>query len=304
MADFSVFLQGFSASPPFDPDSPGDCYLESKDGTRFKVLRHVLVHSSPYFEKVLSDLSTSSPSDLPIFQIDEDPSILHALLIVLYPVHTIDFLDAPLLLELADRQEKYLIPETAMLLAVSKVIGFNKSGGATLRHPMELYSTTWRFGFSGETQFFSRYTHSIDLMDEKIVEALIRCSGGFKAYIALVELRQQRELALDNIVEAMEPRKHICSSHLASDKMFFVVVSMIKTAARNALQTPFPACYDAISFLGLQGPGNERTVTWCSACYNINGADRTKLSTQLQEAIRKYPQMTSIVPEINVWSNW
>ncbi|KAG8918439.1 hypothetical protein FRC01_001863, partial [Tulasnella sp. 417] len=271
---------GFSVPPPFDPDSPGDCYLESKDGTRFRVLRHVLVQSSPYFEKLLSDLPTPTPPDLPIFKIDENPSTLHALLIVLYPVHTTDFLDAPLLLELGDRQEKYLIPETAMLLAVSKVVGFNARGGATLRHPMELYASTWRFGFPKESQLFSRYTHSIDLMDEKIVETL-------------------RELALDNIIEALEPRKHICSSHLASDKMFFVVVSMIKTAARHALQTPYPVCADAISFLGLQAPG-ERTVTWCSSCYKA--ADRARLTTQLQEAIGKYPQMTSTVPEIDVWS--
>lgn len=302
MDDFSVLLQGFAVSPPFDQDSPGDCYFESTDGTRFKVLRHILVTSSPYFEKLLSDLSTSSSPDLPTLKIDETPRILHALLIVLYPVHTTDFLDASLLLELADRQEKYLIPETAMLLAASKVLGFSARSSVASKHPMELYAAAWRFGFLKETQYFSRYTHSMDLMDETVVETLVRSSGRFKAYIALVELRQQRERALDGIIEAMEPRKHICSSHLGSDQMFFDVVSMIKTAARNALQVPFPVCEEAISFLGLQGPSEERTVTWCSSCYK--SVDRTRLTTQLQKAIGKYPQMTSTVPEINVWSNW
>lgn len=291
MADLSIFLQGFAVSPPFDPDSPGDCYFESLDGTRFKVLRHVLVHSSSYFENLLNDLSPSNSPNLPIFKIDEETRVLHALLVVLYPVHIPDFLNAPLLLELADRQEKYRIPETALMLAVAKVLNVNTRDTASVEHPMDLYAMAWRFGFRRESQFFSRYTHFADVMDEKTVEILVRGSGKLKAYIALVEMRQQRELALDDIIAALEPRKYVCASHSASDKMFFVVISMMKTAARNALLQPFPACDDAISFLGLQGPGEERTVTWCSSCYG--GADRKMLAKHLREVIGKYPQTTS-----------
>ncbi|KAG8964178.1 hypothetical protein FRC05_004279 [Tulasnella sp. 425] len=290
MADLSIFLQGFAVSPPFDPDSPGDCYLESLDGTRFKVLRHVLVYSSSYFETLLSDLSPSNSPNLPIFKIDEETRILHALLVVLYPVHTADFLNAPLLLELADRQEKYRIPETALMLGVAKVLGVNTRDPASVEHPMDLYAMAWRFAFRRESQYFSRYTHFADMMDEKTVERLVTSSRKLKAYIALVEMRQQRELALDDIVEALEPRKYVCASHSAPDKMFFMVVSMMKTAARNALLHPFPACDDAISFLGLQGQGEERTVTWCSSCYR--GADREMLAKHLREAIGRYPQTT------------
>ncbi|KAG9007644.1 hypothetical protein FRB90_009327 [Tulasnella sp. 427] len=292
MADSPIFPPGFAVLPPFDPDSPGDCYLEALDGTRFKALRHVLVHTSPYFETLLRDLSPSNSPNLPIFKIDEEARLLHALLVVLYPVHTPDFLDGPLLVELASRQEKFGIAENALMLAVAKVLGLNTDDPSSVEHPLELYALSWRFGYPRESCYFSRLTHSIDLLDEGIAERLVRSSGRFNAYIALVDMCQQQEVALDGIVECLEPRKYICGSHSASDTMFAATVSMIKTAARNALLAPFPLCEDAISFFGLQGSGTDRVVTWCSTCYQ--GADSNRLTRNLRAAISKYPQTTTM----------
>ncbi|KIO26638.1 hypothetical protein M407DRAFT_24083 [Tulasnella calospora MUT 4182] len=77
----------FVTPPPFDDASPGDSYLQSREGATFKVLRHILINSSQYFERLYKDLSPTGPGDLPKLLIEEDAQTLHALLILLYPVH-------------------------------------------------------------------------------------------------------------------------------------------------------------------------------------------------------------------------
>ncbi|KAG8912261.1 hypothetical protein FRC00_004883 [Tulasnella sp. 408] len=289
--------------PPFDEASPGDCYLVSSDGLRFKASRHSLVHTSRYFEELFRRLPPStSHTDLPTFYFDEPARILHALLIVLYPVHTEEFIDVQQLLELMDRQEKYAIPETSMMYAISIIVGRNFNGPAPVDDVVDVYAIGWSRGWRRQVTHFSRFMHRVNLADQSIVDRLIRSSGSSKSYIALTELRHQRETALDGIIEALEPRKHFCPSHSSSDTMFFAFISMIKTAARNALLAPHPACDDAFEFLALQGTDENRTVTWCSACYSR--ADKVKLTNQLRAAIERYPQTISIMPETDAWAQW
>ncbi|KIO26634.1 hypothetical protein M407DRAFT_24079 [Tulasnella calospora MUT 4182] len=282
--------------PPFDHTSPGDCYLRSTDGTRFKVLRHVLVDASPYFADLLKEIPSSASSELPTLHIDEDARTLHAVLAFLYPVHIPDLLEAPLFLKLAELEEKYGIPEESFYLPLSTVVwAHHLRRTSSVEGAIDLFALTWRFGGRKACQFISRHTHSVDLNDTKIVEKLVLCSKSIESYMALMDLRRQREQALDDIIEALEPRKHLCSSHSSGDKIFFAFISIMKMAARNALLPAFPECRDAFSFLGLQGPDGIRTVPWCSNCYV--GADRAMLTKQLQEAISRYPQVISILPE-------
>ncbi|KIO15379.1 hypothetical protein M407DRAFT_35058 [Tulasnella calospora MUT 4182] len=289
--------------PPFDESSPGDCYFVSSDGIRFKVLRHSLVHTSRYFEEFFQYLPlATSCTDLPMFYFDENARILHALLIVLYPVHTPEFIDVQQLLELTKRQEKYAIPDTSMMFAISIIIGRNYTSPAPIDDVMDVYAIGWSRGWRKEVKHFSRFTHKVDLADQSIVDRLIRNSGSSKSYIALTELRRQRETALDGIIEAIEPRKHFCLSHSSSDTMFFAFISMMKAAARSALLEPRPTCNDAFEFLGLQGTDENRTVTWCSTCYSK--ADKARLTNQLKAAINRYPQTISIMPDGDAWAQW
>ncbi|KAG8992324.1 hypothetical protein FRB90_001044 [Tulasnella sp. 427] len=171
-----------------------------------------------------------------------------------------------------------------------------------MERPIELYALTWRFDAPTAARYTSRYTHGADLTDLALVEKLTSRAKSVEPYVSLTDLRRRREVALDDVVEALEPRRHLCAAHSSSDKMFFSFVAMIKTAARTALRAPFPVCHDAFSFLGLQGTEGGRVVTWCSACYA--GADRGRLTTQLQEAVAKYPQEVSIVPKDDAWKVW
>lgn len=289
----------FAVCPPFDGGSPGDCYLQSKDGTRFKVLRHTLANTSPYFADLLKEMPPSTPSELPTFHIDEDTKTLHALLVLLYPVHVPGLLEAPLFLKLAEREEKYGIPESRLIVSLATLIRvLQLRGTSPVEGAMDLFSLTWRFRAAKSCQFISRHTHAVDLTDKDTVENLLRSSKSIESYTALMDLRRQREFALDDIMEALEPRKHLCPSHSSVDKMFFAFISMMKMAARKALLDPFPACHDPFAFLGLQGTDGKRAVTWCSSCYA--SADRARLTKQIQEAISRYPQVISILPE-DVW---
>ncbi|KAG9048134.1 hypothetical protein FS837_000705 [Tulasnella sp. UAMH 9824] len=303
MADFMDATLGYAVSPPFDNASPGDCYFQATDGTRFKVLRHVLVDTSPYFAELLKDVSPSASPELPTFDIDEDAKTVHALLAFLYPVHVPDLLNGALILKLAEMEEKYRIPESRIALGFSTAMEiYYQDKTKPIERAIELFSLAWRFDSRQACQFISRHIHSVDLTNKSIVGKLVSCSKTIDSYIALTDLRRQREFALDGIIEALEPKKYLCPSHSSSDKMFFTFVSMMKTAARNALLAPFPTCRDAFSFLGIQGTDGIRVVTWCSSCYA--GADRTRLTTQLREAISRYPQMVSIVPDEDVWRVW
>ncbi|KAG8927931.1 hypothetical protein FRC01_006705, partial [Tulasnella sp. 417] len=237
----------FVVPPPFDESSPGDCYFMSSDGVRFKVLRHSLVHTTRYFEEFFQHVPPpTSQTDLPVFYFDEEARILHALLIVLYPVHTPEFIDVGQLLELLDRQEKYRIPDTSMMFAVSVVVGSNHNSPCPVDDDVAgVYAIGWSRGYRKGVKHFSRFLHRVDLADQTMVDRLIRISGSSKSYIALTELRRERETALDGIIEALEPRKHFCVSHSSSDTMFFAFISLMKTAARNALLEPLPVCDDA-----------------------------------------------------------
>ncbi|KAG8918438.1 hypothetical protein FRC01_001862 [Tulasnella sp. 417] len=284
---------GRAGPPPFDNASPGDCYLQSTDGTQFKVLRHVLVDASPYFADLLKEMQSSTSSELPTLHIDEDARTLHAVLAFLYPVHVPDLLEAPLFLRLAALEEKYGIPEANLYLPLATVVWTHHlRRTSSVDGAIDLFALTWRFGGSKACQFISRHTHSVDLNDKAIVGKLARSSKSIESYMALMDLRRQREQALDDIIEALEPRKYLCPSHSSADKMFFAFISIMKTAARSALLPAFPECNDALSFLGLQGSDGIRTVTWCSDCYA--GADRARLTNQLREAISRYPQVISM----------
>ncbi|KAG8918085.1 hypothetical protein FRC00_012887 [Tulasnella sp. 408] len=293
----------FVVPPPFDESSSGDCYFVSSDGIRFKVLRHSLVHTTRYFEDFFQDVPPStSHGDLPAFYFDEKAITLHSLLIVLYPVHTEEFIDVQSMLDLIERQEKYAIPDSTMMHAVSVIVGRSYAGPAPVDDVMDVYAIGWSSGYRNEVKHFSRFTHRVDLTDQNIVDRLIRNSGTSKSYMALMELRREREAALDGLIEALEPKKHFCLSHSSSDTMFFAFISMIKTAARNALLEPCPICLDAFEFLGLQGTDETRTVTWCSTCYSK--ANKEKLTNQLQAAIERYPQTISILPDGDFWGQW
>ncbi|KAG8918437.1 hypothetical protein FRC01_001861 [Tulasnella sp. 417] len=264
MAEVMDSMYGYAVSPPFDSASPGDCYFRATDGTRFKVLRHVLVDASPYFADLLKEVSTSTSSELPTFDIDEDARTLHALLAFLYPVHVPDLLDGPLLLKLAEIEDKYHIPGTGIALGFSTAMEiYFADKTKPIERAIDLFSLAWRFNTSQGCRFISRHTHSVDLTNKSTVEKLISNSQSVESHIALAELRRQREFALDDIMEALEPKKHLCQSHSSSDKMFYTFTSMMKTAARNALLAPFPVCQDAFSFLGIQGTDGIRVVTWC-----------------------------------------
>ncbi|KIO26614.1 hypothetical protein M407DRAFT_24060 [Tulasnella calospora MUT 4182] len=285
--------EAFLAPPPFDEGSPGDCYLQSSEGTTFKVLRHVLIHSSRYFERLFEGLPPSRPRDLPKLHVEEDAPTLHALLIILYPVHE----DATKIgiehtLKLIEIQDKYNIPGSAMTFFLTSIIGINvqKARDGLIDDPTGLYSLAWRIGFQLEAQLFSHHLHGIDLNDEKVAGELVRNSNSLKAYIALSDLRRRREAALDDIIEALEPRKHFCVAHSGSDMMFFAFISLMKNASRNALVAPWPQVNEggAISFLGLQSEDESRAVAWCSSCYA--GVDMRRLSDRLQKAVEKYPQ--------------
>ncbi|KAG8906168.1 hypothetical protein FRC00_012785, partial [Tulasnella sp. 408] len=266
-------------------------------GVTFKVLRHVLIQSSRYFERLFEDLPPSGADDLPKLHMEEDTLTLHALLVILYPVlGDITKTDIERTLKVVEIQHKYNIPDTAMMFFISNIIGINveRARDGLIDSPMAMYSLAWRFGFQLEGQVFSRQLHGIDLNDEKIVDEIVKHAGSVKAYTALYDLRRRREAALDDIIEALESRKHFCSAHSGSDTMFFAFIFLIKNAARNALLAAWPQVSEqgAISFLGLQGEDESRAVAWCSSCYA--GADKEKLSDRLQKAIGKYPQDISM----------
>lgn len=291
--DLIFSRRAFEPPPPFDNASPGDSYLQSRDGVIFKVLRHVLTNSSRFFERLFEDLPHTEPGDLPKLRVEEDARTLHALLILLYPVHAdATTIDTEHTLKIVEIQEKYNVPDTTMMFFLGSVIGINvkKSREGSIDDPMGLYSLAWRFGFQLEVQLFSRHLHGIDLNDETIADNLLRHAGSVKAYIALSDLCRRREAALDDIIEALEPRKHFCAAHSSSDTMFFTFISLMKNAARNALLGPWPQVNEeeAISFLGLQSEDENRAVGWCSSCYA--DADKTRLSGRLQKALEKYPQ--------------
>ncbi|KAG8946529.1 hypothetical protein FRC04_011587 [Tulasnella sp. 424] len=295
----------FVVPPPFNDASPGDCYLQSLEGVRFKVLRHVLTNSSRYFERLFEDLPPSAPGDLPKLLMDEDTRTLQALLILLYPVHAeISFIDIAQTLKIVEIRDKFNISDGPMSFVLTSIVGTNVIRDGPLEDPIGLYSLSWRFGYQPEVQVFSRHLHGIDLNDQDLVNRLIHHAGSVKAYTALYDLHRRREAALDNIVEALEPRKHFCPAHSASDTMFFAFISIIKNAARNALLSPRPKVNEggAISFLGLQSEDEMRAVTWCSACYA--GADKIKLSSRLQAAVEDYPQEIKIVPGRDIRNDW
>ncbi|KAG8982819.1 hypothetical protein FRB90_006527, partial [Tulasnella sp. 427] len=262
----------FVVLPPFDLNSLGD------------FLNHVLVDNSesPYFAELLKETPTTSQSLLPVFKVEDDSRTLYAALTCLYSAHVQDLLDTSLFLKVIDAQEKYGIPETRLSLPILALIQkIRLQSSNAVDEGIDLFALTWRFGQSKACQFISRHTHSADLTDKRTVEKILRLSKGVDAYISLTDLHRRRELALDDVIAAMEPKQHLCPSHSASDQRFFAVIAMLKTAFRIALFAPTPICQDVFSFLGLQGTDGLSPVAWCSMCYV--GADRARLTGRLQE---------------------
>ncbi|KAG8949858.1 hypothetical protein FRC04_008161 [Tulasnella sp. 424] len=185
----------FVVQPPFDSDSPGDCFLQSPEGTKFKAYKAILYAASPIFRDMFS--IPSRPSDasqpeteVPIIPVEEDAETLQTMLQMLYPIDLPTIKSVSLAGKLVRAFDKYFISMTKLQYYLRSILNLDQ---VLEKDPLACFAISWKLGLEPEAVKASRYTHDANLSDMAVAEAIVSGSGDLAALVALWDLRYRRE---------------------------------------------------------------------------------------------------------------
>ncbi|KAG9031367.1 hypothetical protein FS837_002983 [Tulasnella sp. UAMH 9824] len=283
----------FVVKPPFHSDSPGDCIIQTADGTQFVVYRVILSLASSVWNDMFSlPQSSEAPSEEhPVIPVDEDPETMETLLTMLYPMQPPRIESYDLAIKLVQACDKYFINSSRLSTFLHDIL---RSTHALENDPLGVYALAWRLQMEEEVKIASRYTHRLDLYDQRVVEELMRRTGGLNAVMALWEMRRRREAAVDGIARLMElgQEAFVCPSHQNSYGK--VPASNIVTeylgarlSVTEVLKEPYPVCKSLQQFFGRTMSPDSYNCVNCKQSVDRKVRD---IITSTNEALEKFPQ--------------
>ncbi|KAG9038029.1 hypothetical protein FS837_001321 [Tulasnella sp. UAMH 9824] len=287
----------FVVKPPFHSDSSGDCIVQTADGTQFVVYRVIISLASSVWNDMFSlpQPSEALSGERPVIPVDEDPETMEALLMMLYPMQPSRIDSYDLAIKLVQAYDKYFINSSRLSTFLHDIL---RSTNALENNPLGVYALAWRLQMEEEVKIASRYTHCLDLYDQRVVEELIRRTGGLNAVMALWEMRRRREAALDGIAKLVELNTggFQCSSHDHKNRsnnasQIVDAYLRVRSSVAKALQDPYPVCKSLQQFFG-------RTVSpnsfGCSDCKQYVERKGREIIASANEAIEKFPQTIQV----------
>ncbi|KAG8920733.1 hypothetical protein FRC01_000616 [Tulasnella sp. 417] len=249
---------------PFDEGSEGDCIIKASDGVNYKLNRVILRHGSPVW-KDMFDLpqpcpngapTNSKPHDLPFIELSEPSTTLLPLFRLLYPISKDQVPTFELALDLFLAYDKYDIDISHLAPYLADLL----SHPSLQNYPLEAYGLAWRLQKGDIVGAASRYLHQVNLEKKETKDKLLRYSGDLGSLLALHELRDRRELALDYFISALPLEQYRCAQHA---NLSTFEAKELRISVRRALGSANPHCSDFVKFLGLWdvftvvGPGTS-----------------------------------------------
>lgn len=187
----------FTVKAPFDAKSGGDCILRTPGHVQFKVSRYNLILASRVFKDMFDTPQPAKNQEpIPVIDVAESPETLEALLTMIYPIGIPEITDYQSAAALVTACDKYDMDLTRLKF-ILRGLNIFTSPDVLSKDGLSMYALAWKLGMEGEAKVASRYTHTINLHDPKVINELLELSGGMQAFIALLEMRKRREEALD-----------------------------------------------------------------------------------------------------------
>lgn len=282
----------FVVQPPFDAKSLGDCLLQSPDGTRFKVHRAILSTASTIFHDMFNMPSDriKNEADTPIIPLQEDAETLQAMLQILYPIEPPTIKSLLLAEKLVTAFDKYFISTAKLRHHLRGVLSLEES---LEKDPLACFAISWKLRLETETMLASRYTHTWNLSNVTLAEAVVSLSGDMGALVALLDLRSRRERELDDLLDLINFNSHFnCRSH-GEVNVSFLRDRERRARLKEALNVPFPICADAEYFLGFKINQPPRYGVPCTKCHQMTKTFRSLTKIVIEGALRSYPQTIS-----------
>ncbi|KAG8949879.1 hypothetical protein FRC04_008182 [Tulasnella sp. 424] len=283
----------FVVKPPFHSDSPGDCIIQTADGTQFVVYRVILSLASSVWNDMFSlpQSSEGLSGEHPVIPVDEDPETMETLLTMLYPMQPPRIESYDLAIKLVQACDKYFINPSRLSAFLHSIL---RTTDALEKNPLGVYALAWRLQMEEELKIASRYTHCLDLYDQGVVTELMRRAGSLNAVMALWDLRRRRETALDGMAKLMElsDAPFWCASHknnYRNPPPSDVVIKYlgIRSAVKATLDEPYPTCKSLQQFFGYSV--NYKSFS-CENCRQAAERKEREVIASVTEAIEKFPQ--------------
>lgn len=287
----------FVVKPPFHSDSPGDCIIQTADGTQFVVYRVVLSLASSVWNDMFSlpQSSEAFSGEHPVIPVDEDPETMETLLTMLYPMQPPHVESYDLAIKLVQACDKYFINTPRLATFLHDIL---RATDPLENNPLGVYALAWRLQMEEEVKIASRYTHRLDLYDQGVVEDLVRRTGSIKAVMALWDLRRRREAALDVVAKLLDlsdvPFR--CSSHYntyttpSAPSEVIAKYLKIRSSVQTALHEPYPTCTKLEQFFGQSAP---QQAYGCENCMQTAARKQREIIDSTTEALKTVPQTIS-----------
>lgn len=282
----------FTVKPPFHSDSPGDCIIQTADGTQFVVYRVILSLASSVWNDMFSlpQSSEGFSGEHPVIPVEEDPETMETLLTMLYPMEPPRIESYDLAIKLVQACDKYFVNMERLSTFLHDVL---RATAALETDPLGVYALAWRLKMEEEVKIASRYTHRLDLYNQGVVEDLMRRSGSLSAVMALWDLRRRRETAVDSLASLMEVHEGSfwCSRHresnCGSSSDTIAKYLQVRSSVKTALDDPYPACKTLQQFFG-------RSVSYesygCDNCKQATERKMREITDSATQSIEKFPQ--------------
>ncbi|KAG8994324.1 hypothetical protein FRB90_000453 [Tulasnella sp. 427] len=298
----------FAVKPPFHSGSPGDCIIQTADGTQFVVYRVILSLASSVWNDMFSlpQSSDTFSGEHPVITVDEDPETMETLLTMLYPMEPPQVTSYDLAIKLVQACDKYFINTTRLTAFLHNIL---RSTDALKNNPLGVYALAWRLKMVEEVKIASRYTHHLNLYDQGLVEELMRRAGSLGAVMALWHLRRRREETFDSMARLMEldEARYWCSDHKRERTKLSIPDAIakyiaIRAAVKAALNQPYPVCRSPQDFFGTSTTYERYS---CENCKQAAERKNREIVASAEAAIEKFPQSIDgyVVPGLSVVIN-
>ncbi|KAG8961411.1 hypothetical protein FRC00_012309 [Tulasnella sp. 408] len=225
--------------------------------------------------------TTGEPSLIPAIPVQEDAETLQALLQLMHPIDPPSINSLKFAQQLVKACDKYFISTAKLRIYLRDILNEEQ---CLKEEPLACYGIAWKLGLEKEAILASRFTHSVDLTEISVANALFLCSGGLEAMLALWRMRNAREDGLEELLSVVKPGPYVgCRSKDHGGSAILVDdYTRRRAQLKEALKVPYPKCESPEDFLGFQVLRGEGVKVQLKA-----------IKAMTVEALARYPQAIS-----------
>ncbi|KAG9040670.1 hypothetical protein FS837_000325 [Tulasnella sp. UAMH 9824] len=221
---------------------------------------------------------TEESDSIPTIPLKEDAETLQALFQLMHPIDPPPVKSLQLAQKLVTACDKYFISMAKLRIYLRSILSDYQ---LLWTEPLTCYGIAWKLGLEKEVILASRFTHSVDLTEISVANALFSCSGGLEAMLALLRMRNAREDGLEGLLSVVKPGPYVgCRSKDHGGSAIVVDdYSRRRAQLKEALKAPYPTCESPDNFLGFQVLRGEGAKIQLKA-----------IKATTTEALARYPQ--------------